>query len=253
VLGRPWPGEGKGFPAMTMTADIAPASPITEARIASPWVVALPNQKGGVGKTTIALALAAVTADANGRALVVDVDPQSSSADMAGRMHDPGFDFSHELDPRILARIRELRTYDMVFVDCPGSLEGGDVLATVLENADFAVIPFQNDPLAVRPTVRTARFVQDRGVPYKVLVNNVDPRLGADEVRAAWSLLDEGSLSRFRCVVRGYRAYPTALASRQSVIQYRGRYGVNVRDDVKRVHTELLLDLGRLAAGKDVS
>jgi chromosome partitioning protein len=95
---------------MTMTADIAPAPLITEARIASPWVVALPNQKGGIGKTTIALALAAVTADANGRALVVDVDPQSSSADMAGRMGDPGFDFSHELDPRILARIRELRT-----------------------------------------------------------------------------------------------------------------------------------------------
>jgi chromosome partitioning protein len=90
-------------------------------------------------------------------------------------------------------------------------------------------------------------------VPYKVLVNNVDPRLGADEVRAAWALLDEGGLSRFRCVVRGYRAYPTALANMQSVIQYRGRYGVNVREDVKRVHTELLLDLGRLAAGKDVS
>ena len=183
---------------MTLTEDVAPAAPAAEARIASPWVVALPNQKGGVGKTTIALALAAVTADANGRALVVDVDPQSSSADMAGRKQDPGFDFSHELDPRILARIRELRTYDMVFVDCPGSLEGGDVLPTVLENADFAVIPFQNDPLAVRPTVRTARFVQARGVPYKVLVNNVDPRLGADELRAAWSLLDEGGLSRFR-------------------------------------------------------
>ena len=37
------------------------------------------------------------------------------------------------------------------------------------------------------------------------------------------------------------------------MIQYRGRYAANVREDVKRVHTELLLDLGRLAAGKDVS
>ena len=42
-----------------------------------------------MGKTTLALALAAVTADANGRALVVDIDPQSSSAEMAGRMGDP--------------------------------------------------------------------------------------------------------------------------------------------------------------------
>ena len=178
---------------MTTTADIAPASPITEARIASPWVVALPNQKGGVGKTTLALALAAVTADANGRALVVDVDPQSSSAEMAGRMADPGFDFSHEMDPGTLSRLRELRNYDMVFIDCPGSLEGGQILAAVLAVADYAVIPFVNDPLSVRPTVRTARFVGEHGVPYKVLLNNVDPRLGADEVRAAWELLDAGA------------------------------------------------------------
>jgi chromosome partitioning protein len=234
-------------------ADIAPASPIMEARIASPWVVALPNQKGGVGKTTLALGLAAVTADANGRALVVDVDPQSSSAEMAGRINDPGFDFTHELNPQHLVRLRELRNYDMVFIDCPGSLEGGQILAAVLANADFAVIPFTHDPLSVRPTVRTAKFVADQGVPYKILLNNVDPRLGADEVRAAWELLDTGRLARFRCIVRAYRAYPLALTSRQTVIQYRGRYAANVREDVKRVHTELLLDLGRLAAGKELS
>ena len=45
----------------------------------------------------------------------------------------------------------------------------------------------------------------------------------------------------------------TAQASRQTVIQFKGRYAANVREDVKRVHTELLLDLGRIAAGKDMS
>ena len=51
-------------------------------------------------------------------------------------------------------------------IDCPGSLEGGQILAAVLAVADFAVIPFTHDPVAVRPTVRTARFVAERGVPY---------------------------------------------------------------------------------------
>jgi chromosome partitioning protein len=237
-----------------MTAvDTAPAPPVTEARIASPWIVAVPNQKGGVGKTTLALALAAVTADANGRALVVDVDPQSSSAEMAERIGDPGFDFSHEMDPAMLMRLRELRNYDMVFIDCPGNLEDTDTLAGVLAVADFAVIPFTHDPVAVRPTARTARYVAAHGVPYKIILNNVDPRLGADEIRAAWELLDGGELARFRCAVRAYRAYSTALTNRQTVIQFRGRYAANVREDVKRVHTELLLDLGRLAAGKGVS
>jgi chromosome partitioning protein len=236
-----------------MTADTDLTPPVVEARLASPWIVALPTQKGGVGKTTLALALAAVTADANGRALVLDVDPQSSSAEMAGRMGDPGFDFSHEMNPSTLARLRELRQYDMVFIDCPGSLEGDQILSAVLGASDFAVIPFVHDPLAVRPTMRTARLVAEHGVPYKILLNNVDPRLGADEIRNAWELLDSGNLARFRCAVRAYRAFSTALANRQTVIQYRGRYAANVREDVKRVHTELLLDLGRLSAGKDVS
>src|SRR5438067_7421314 len=175
VPGRP-ANEGEGTTGMT-AAGTAPAPPITEARIASPWIVAVPNQKGGVGKTTLALALAAVTADANGRALVVDVDPQSSSAEMAERMSDAGFDFSHEMDPAMLTRLRELRAYDMVFIDCPGNLEDTDTLAGVLAVADFAVIPFTHDPVAVRPTVRTARYVADHGVPYKIILNNVDPRL----------------------------------------------------------------------------
>ena len=90
-------------------------------------------------------------------------------------------------------------------------------------------------------------------MPYKVILNNIDPRLGADEIRAAWGLLDGGGVARFRCAVRAYRAYSTAQANRQTVIQFKGRYAANVREDVKRVHTELLLDLGRIAAGKDVS
>ena len=53
--------------------------------------------------------------------------------------------------------------------------------------------------------------------------------------------------------MRSYRAYSTAQANRQTIVQFKGRYAANVREDVKRVHTELLLDLGRIAAGKGMS
>ena len=54
-----------------------------------------------------------------------------------------------------------------------------------------------------------------------------------------------------RCAPTGVNS--TAQANRQTVIQFKGRYAANVREDVKRVQTQLLLDLGRIAAGKDVS
>jgi chromosome partitioning protein len=230
---------------MVLTASRTTDTPV---RLSDPWVVAVPNQKGGVGKTTICLALAAVTAEANGRALVVDVDPQSTASEQADRMEDPGFDHTHELEPRRLRALGRIRDYDMIFVDCPGSLEGQGILDEVLHNSHFAVIPYEAAPEALRPTIRTAHYVRDRGVHYKVLLTKFDARRGVDEVRDAWAAMERARVPRFRCFVRHYTAYPNALREGLTITQYRGGSAANARDDARRVHTELLLELGRIAA-----
>jgi chromosome partitioning protein len=221
------------------------ALPGLSARQTDSYVIAVMNQKGGVGKTMVTLSLAAHTAAANGRALVVDVDPQANAYDLTQLMEDPGYDVVHELDPVELTRIRQLRDYDTILVDCPGSLEGRDVLHQVLARSTYVVIPYPHEPEAVLPTLRTAEKVRSSGIPYGVVVTKADPRLGADFIIDAWSTLETAGIRHFRSVIREYRAWPNSLKAGVPITRWNERYAPKIREDIASLHTELLLDIGR--------
>src|ERR1700734_1496673 len=160
--------------------------PMVQARTREPWVIAVASQKGGVGKTTLALELAAVFADTSGRALVVDIDPQRTAEEIITASENVPFDFAAGDDPRVLERLGTVREYEAIIVDCPGNLEDTETLAGVLASATFAVIPMVPERAAVQPTLRTARLCADHKVTHRVVINMADPLRGAGPVESAW-------------------------------------------------------------------
>jgi chromosome partitioning protein len=208
-------------------------------------VVAVAGQKGGVGKTTTAMSLAAIAADTE-RVLLVDVDPQGSAAWWAGRAGEGlPFDFAADTNPAHLAGLRN-QPYDLVVIDTPGSLEGSAVLDTVLAACDFVILPTTPEPLAVVPLMTSiTRAVRPHAVDYKVLLNKVDPRAprDADDAR---DLCAANQVPVFAAQIRSYKAHSSAPLRGVVATEY-GETGSDGKaaSDYRRVAVELFAQFSR--------
>jgi chromosome partitioning protein len=89
-------------------------------------VIVIANQKGDVGKTTIAMQLGAALSRRHD-VLVIDADRQGSAAWCADRSRDSvPFDLAATQSLLALGRIRELAgRYHYVLVDTPSGVESG--------------------------------------------------------------------------------------------------------------------------------
>lgn len=203
-------------------------------------LVAVANQKGGAGKTTTTMNLAAIAAE-NSRVLVVDVDPQKSTTWWASTAGDDlPFDFADNTDVDTLARLRHL-PFDVIFVDTPGNLTDSTILSAVLSVADFAIIPTEPEALCIPPMVRTIRsLVEPSETPYRVLLSKIDMRV-AGQLDDAEALIDSLELPRFGRAIRKYKVHSDAPIEGKVVTQYgESRQTAKAIDDYRAVALELM-------------
>lgn len=109
-------------------------------------IIGVLNQKGGVGKTTISINLAAALSEKGGRVLLVDGDPQGSSLDWsAAREKEKLFTVVGLPRSTIHKEMESLsKGYDYVVIDGPPRVT--DLARSAIIASDLVVIPVQPSP-----------------------------------------------------------------------------------------------------------
>ncbi|MGD9693615.1 MAG: ParA family partition ATPase [Phycisphaerales bacterium] len=180
------------------------------------------NQKGGVGKTTLALHVADAMARRKRRVLVVDADPQGSALDWAAaRRGEPLFPVAGLPKASIHKELPALAAgYELVVIDGPPRVY--DVARSIIMASDLVVIPVQPSPYDVWAAKEIVDLLQE-GLIYKpalkaaFAINRkiVNTALGRDVVEA----LAEYPLPVLRTAVCQRVALAESAAAGQTVFE----------------------------------
>jgi chromosome partitioning protein len=199
------------------------------------------NGKGGVGKTTTAINLAATLAGTT-KVLLVDADPQGSATWWVERSEKGlGFDLTQETDANLLGKLRKIKDYGLIVVDTPPAL-GSAALKTVVATADYLVLPTPPAPMDLAVLIETVKTaVMPLKIAHRVLLTRVDPRSLGEALEAQNTLMELG-IPACHAFVRAYKAHERAALDGMSIAQWRGRNAREAEADYRRVAEELQRD-----------
>lgn len=206
-------------------------------------VIAVINQKGGAGKTTLAMNLAAGLAR-NGNTVVMDLDPQGSSSQWASMGAEPFPAVVEKLngdnwDARTLHQ--NYQDYQHMVLDCPPSVESHASMQA-LRACDVALIPVLPSPIDLWASLRLPLEIEEAkkvnpNIKAFLVLNQLEP---ASALSAAMhDTLTEFGVPVLNAVIRRRAAYRSAALEGKSVYQM-GGHGTQAVADIEAIIKEVI-------------
>lgn len=177
-------------------------------------VIAVVSSKGGVGKTSLASALAVLAAKESKRVAMVDLDPQASLADWwkrRGGTENPQI-FTGEDTASEAVEALELDGWDWVFIDTPPAFL--DTIEDAIKSADLALIPLKASALDLIASEDAVKLARDLKKQHLCVINDAEPRWKT--TAAAKGYLQKGGVPVAEQIVTHRAAYLGAMTSGKS-------------------------------------
>ena len=204
-------------------------------------VIAVVGNKGGAGKTTLAVNLAAGLAK-HGSVAVVDADPQGSAlqwrAIAAGSAAPPVAAATEALE-RQAAEL--LHTFRYVVIDCPPSVHAPQT-GSVLRFGDLALIPVQPSPMDLWATVHIEQAIAEAhrtnpALRTLLVINQLEPRTTLS--RLVREALSEIAFPVAKTAVRRRAIYRASALEGKSVFDM-GRRGADAAAELDQLIQEVM-------------
>jgi chromosome partitioning protein len=142
-------------------------------------VLSIASTKGGVGKTTLASALAVRAARENKRVAIVDLDPLESLAAWWKRRlrlkpDEPPTIFTGADTASEAVEKLEFDGWDWVFIDTPPAFV--NTIEDAIGNATLVLIPLRPSSLDLIASEDAVVMSEEAGKPYLCIINDAEPR-----------------------------------------------------------------------------
>ena len=218
--------------------------------MARPAVITVVSQKGGAGKSTLTMQLAAGLARVGRRVAIVDLDPQETALRWA-HSADPATPFPARVTPldgepaTLREQLRAIRKgVDHVLLDCPPSIEHAATLAA-LDEADLALVPVVPSPADLWSTKGVERLILQVQAARQASARPLRAALVPNRVvrtNLAWDVLAvmrDFSLPVLGAGLSQRNAFAQSAVIGASVYQL-GRAAAEAMREVDKLNTEVL-------------